>query len=175
MINNYSASSVNVVITHRATNTAHLLSGFKADDFISIETPEDNIQEEELRDGEVTRSVKTSKMRRVTLRVDQGSSSNDVLSALFKYDMKNFTSRGNAGIFTATVIDSSGRTYLYSSECYLKMPQTQGFGQRSGSRDWQMVMVNCDFNIGGNSMLNIETQNILEALGVSIDENWKSQ
>lgn len=173
MINNYSASSVNVVITHRATGTAHVLSGFKADDFISVETPEDIINEEELRDGEVTRSVKTSRMRRVTFKIDQGSSSNDILSALYKYDQQNLSSGG--GIFTATVVDSSGRTYLYSSECYLKMPQTQGFGQRSGSRDWIMVMVGCDFNIGGNSMLNQETQTILEALGVSIDDRWKSQ
>lgn len=173
MINNYSASSVNVVITHRATNTAHVLGGFKADDFISVETPDDIITEEELRDGDVTRSVKISKMRRVTLKVDQGSSSNDVLSALYKYDQSNYSS--GDGIFTATLIDSSGRTYLYSSQCYLKMPQTQGFGKNSGSRDWMMVMVNCDFNIGGNSMLNQEMQDILEALGVTIDERWKSQ
>ena len=173
MINNYSASSVNVVITHRATSVAHVLSGFKADDFISISTPEDIVSEEELRDGEVTRSVKTSKMRTVTFKIDQGSSSNDVLSALYKYDQKNLSSCD--GIFTTTVIDSSGRTYLYSSECFLKMPSTQGFGQKSGSRDWILVMVGCDFNIGGNSKLNQEMQDILASLGVSIDEKWKSQ
>ena len=173
MINNYSASSVNVVITHRATSVAHVLSGFKADDFISIATPEDTVSEEELRDGDLTRSVKTSKMRTVTLKVDQGSNSNDILSGLYKYDQRNLSS--GAGIFTATIIDSSGRTYLYSSECYLKLPTTQGFGQKSGSRDWMMMMVNCDFNIGGNGQLNLETQNILEALGVSIDDKWKSQ
>lgn len=172
MINNYSSSSVNIVITHRATGVAHVITGYKADDFISIETPEDIIQEEELRDGEVTRSVKTSKMRRVTLHIDQGSSSNDVLSALYKYDQQNYSS--GDGIFTATLTDSSGRTYLYSSESYLKLPQTQGFGQQSGTREWMLVMVNCDFNIGGNSKFNTETQNILESLGVSIDDRWKS-
>ena len=172
MINNYNASGVNVVITHRATGTAHAVSGFEADDFISIETPDDIITEKESRDGEVTRSVKTSKMRRVTLRIDQGSSSNDILSALYKYDQQNYSS--GDGIFTATITDSSGRTYLYSSESYLKLPQTQGFAQQSGNREWMLVMVNCDFNIGGNSKFNTETQNILEALGVSIDDRWKS-
>lgn len=172
MINNYSSSSVNIVITHRATNTALVVGGYKADDFLTIETPEDIITEEELRDGEVTRSIKVSKMRRVTIRLDQGSSSNDVLSALYKYDQQNL--RNGGGIFTATLTDSSGRTYLYSSECYLKIPQSQGFGQASGNREWMMVMVNCDFNIGGNSQLNPETQNILEALGVTIDDQWKA-
>ena len=45
MINNYSASSVNVVITHRATSVAHVLYFFNADDFLSIDTPEDTVSE----------------------------------------------------------------------------------------------------------------------------------
>lgn len=171
MINNYSPQDVIVTILHKATGVAHVVGGFKADDFLTIESPDDEITEEELLDNTVTRVFKSSALRRVTMKIDQGSSSNDVFSAMYKYDKAN--KRKNAGIFTASITDTSGRSYLNSSECYLKLPTNQGYGQNSGSREWMIVMVNCNSNIGGNSLLDVETQNILEKFGITIDDTWK--
>ena len=172
MINTYSPQSVLVTISHRATNTTHVVSGFKSDDFISIESPNSEIPTEKLREGDVTRTMHDDTDRKVTLKLDQGSASNDVLTALAKYDRANM--RGNKGIFTCTITDTSGRTYVNSSQCFLQTPQTQGFGANSGTREWVIIMVGCNSNIGGNSQLNLETQNILEAFGITIDDTWKA-
>lgn len=171
MLAAYVPSAITMVINHPASNTTHVIGGFSADSVVSIEYPDETWTETVGTDGRTTRTHRLDKTLRVTVHLDQTSVSNDVLSALMKYDENDLT--GVGGIFTCTLADKSGRSYAYSSQCYVKRPQSQEFGSAVSTRDWVVVMAWADQNIGGGGKIDQDTVAVLEAFGITIDDTWK--
>ena len=80
---------------------------------------------------------------------------------------------GLDGIFTCTFADKSSRTYAYSSQCFVKRPQSYEYGNDTSVRDWTIVMANADQYLGGSGKVDLDLALSLERLGVDIDDQWK--
>lgn len=170
LLGTYIPSEVKIVISLPALGVNHVIANFSEDTFVNIELPQDTWSEKESVDGYTTRSHHMTKTVRATITLDQASKSNDVLSAIHAYDAKSLRSEG---VFTCTIADKSGRSYAYSSQCYVKKPQNQEFGAQAGTRAWVIVMAGTDQYVGGNTLLDADTVQTLEKFGIVIDESWK--
>lgn len=168
----YRPSSIVIAISHPRTNSSHVLGGMAKDSVVSIEYPESVWNEKTLNNGETVRSHSKDNTLRLTVHLDQTSASNDFLSALAKYDDKDLS--GLNGIFTCTFADKSSRTYAYSAQCFVKRPQSYEFGSDTSVRDWVIVMPSADQYLGGSGLVDQELVQSLEAMGVEIDDQWKT-
>lgn len=169
----YRPSSIVVAISHLATNTSHVIGGMAKDSVVSIDYPESTWTEKTLNNGETVRTHSKDDTIRMTLHLDQTSASNDFLSALSKYDEKDLS--GLNGIFTCTFADKSSRTFAYSSNCFVKRPQSYEYGSDTSVRDWVIVMASADQHLGGSGKIDPDLVETLSAFGVTIDDTWKAQ
>lgn len=167
----YRGGDLTIVISHPKLGAAHVVSGFDTDSIISVERPNVAWENKETADGITVRSGRKTRMVNVTIHLSQGSRSNDVLDGFYKHDAKS--ARGRDGIFTCTIADKTGRSALSSAECYVTPPQNYDFNVEAGVRDWVITLAGVDERIGGNDMVDVDTQNVLEALGIRIDDEWK--
>lgn len=167
----YRGGDLTIVISHPSLGAAHIVGGFDTDSVISVERPNVAWENKETADGITVRSGRKTRMVNVTIHLSQGSRSNDVLHGFYKHDERSPT--GRDGIFTCTITDKTGRSYLYSAECYVTPPSNYDFNVEAGVRDWIITMSGVEEMIGGNDMLDIDTQVTLEALGIRIDDQWK--
>lgn len=169
----YRPSSIVIAISHPSSNTSHIITGLVKDSMVTIDYPEPTWTEKVLNYGETVRTHSLDKTLRMTIHLDQTSSSNDVLSGIADFDEQDLS--GILGIFTCTFADKSSRTYGYSADCFLKRPQSYEFGSDTTVRDWVIVMPMADQHLGGSGRIDTELLATLDALGVVIDDKWKVQ
>lgn len=169
----YRPSSIVIAISHPDSNTNHIIGGLAKDSMVSIEYPEAVWSEKTLNNGETVRTHSKDNTLRLTIHLDQTSASNDYLSAISKYDDKDLS--GLDGIFTCTFADKSSRTYAYSAECFVKRPMSYEFGSDTSVRDWVIVLSNADQYLGGSGRIDPDLLSSLDALGITIDDTWKTQ
>lgn len=167
----YKPSSIVIAISHQTTNTSHIISGFVKDNPVSFEYPESSWTEKTLNNGETVRTHSKDDTLRMTVRLDQTSTSNDLLSALVKYDEKDPT--GLDGIFTCTFADKSGRTSAYSAQCFAKRPMSYEFSSDTSAREWIIVMTNAEQYMGGSGRVDPEMVANLANFDVQIDDKWQ--
>lgn len=169
-LSSYVPSAVTIVINHPATNTTHVLGGYSTDSVVSIEFPDETWTETVGIDGHTYRTHRLDRTYRATVSLSQNSRSNDVLNAIAQYDQQDLS--GIDGIFTCTITDKSGRSYLYSNQCFVKKPQTQEFGSSNSNREWVIVLAGSDSYVGGSEIIDQETMDVLTAFGIVVDEKW---
>lgn len=162
-------SQLTIVISHTATGSSFVLGGYGADSVVSLERGDPKWESTIGVDGMHERIHRLDTTYRATVSLLQTSMSNDFLSAVAKYDERDL--RGG-GLFTCTITDKSGRSYVYSDQAYVIEPSSYEFSQTSNTRDWVIVMPYTDAYLGGNDRLSTEHQAVLEKLGVFIDESW---
>lgn len=167
----YRGGDLTIVISHPILGAAHVIGGFDTDSIVSIERPNAAWSNKDTADGRTVRSHNKSRTVNATIHLSQGSRSNDVLQGFYNHDERSLT--GRDGIFTCTIADKSGRSYLYSNECYVTPPQNYEFNVEAGVRDWIITLAGCEGHIGGNDMLDVDTQAVLEQLNIQIDDTWK--
>lgn len=170
-ITSYIPSALTIVINHPATGITHVIGGYSQDSIVSIEFPDETWTETESPDAVTTRTHRKTTTYRATISLDQTSRSNDVLSGIARFDEQDLT--GIQGIFTCTITDKSGRSYIYSSQSFVKKPQTQEFGSSVSSREWMIVLASSESHIGGSGLIDQETADTLQKLGVVVDDQWK--
>ncbi|MEG0407245.1 MAG: phage protein [Bacilli bacterium] len=171
-ISSYVPSAITIVISHPKLNISHVITNLNNDSLVSIEYPEQTWTNTTSADGYTTRTHRLDKTVQMTINLEQTSRSNDVLSALLRNDENDLT--GLDGIFTCTFADKSGSSYVYSSQCYVSRPQTQEFGASVGTRSWMITFAWADQWIGGSGLIDPETVQVLETMGINIDDKWKS-
>lgn len=168
----YKPSSIVIAISHPDSNTSHIIGGLAKDSLVSIEYPEAVWTEKTLNNGETVRTHSKDNTLRMTVHLDQTSASNDYLSALSKWDDRDAS--GLDGIFTCTFADKSSRTFAYSAECFVKRPMSYEFGSDTSVRDWVIVLTNADQQLGGSGKIDPELLASLEAMGVDVEDIWKT-
>ncbi|MBB2918333.1 phage structural protein [Cupriavidus alkaliphilus] len=137
----YDPARVNVTVA------AATLSGFAEDSFISIEEIGDGVTSTSGADGEVARAMSSDRRCKVTIKLQQTSAGNDVLSSLLQADRLS----GGGGIFPIAVTDLRGRTLFTSSEAWVvKLPPSE-FGKEVGEREWEIQTGKSIYFVGGNS------------------------
>ena len=162
-------SQVLVAISQPALNIAHVFTGFAESNAVDIERGEDAWTHTVGTHGFTSRSHNIDESAIVTLHLQQTSTDNDILSRLYEFDKKDLS--GN-GLFSISVLDKSGRTALFSTQGYVSRLPNQSFGSEVGVQDWQVIMPYSDWHVGGNTKAGSDVQNILSALGYTLDERW---
>lgn len=168
----YVPSSLVIAISHPSSNTNHIVSGFAKDSMVDIEYPDAVWTEKTLSAGETVRTHSKDNTLRMTVHLDQTSASNDYLSAIYKFDERDPT--GLDGIFTCTFADKSSRTFAYSAQCFVKRPMSYSFGSDTSVRDWVIVLTDAEQQLGGSGKIDPDLLAALEALGVEVEDIWKT-
>ena len=136
----YSPSDVSIIVA------GHIVTGYTETSFVDIEFSNDRITMEKGADGEVARVINSDNSAMITIRLQQTSPSNDVLSLLFDADIIS-----KSAAFPIQVTDNSGSsTYTCDAAWITQYPSTT-FSNGIEQREWK---VQCGalylVNVGGN-------------------------
>ncbi|MCG8433490.1 MAG: DUF3277 family protein [Gammaproteobacteria bacterium] len=109
------------------------VEGYADGTFVTVEDDEDAYSMQVGSDGESTRSKSNNRGATITLTTLQGSSSNDLLSALHNLDRN---SSGGAGIRPLLIKDNNG-THLYTAEtAWVQKRPGSEFAREATGREW---------------------------------------
>lgn len=108
----------------------------------------------------------------VTLSLHQYAASNTFLQQLQRADEED---SGNTYVAACTIKDNSGQTLFFSNQTIIATTPDATLSSTTETRDWTLFMFNCDSYIGGNTQLDAEMVNNVEALGGVVDDRWKIQ
>lgn len=122
-----------------------VLSGFAEDSFVTVEFEEDLWTKQVGADGHVTRSKTNNATARVTVRLAQTSSSNDLLSAIAEADRQT-----NQGVFPLMVKDGSGRSLHVAEGAWIVRSPNAEFAREAGVREWVFDTDQLQNFVGGN-------------------------
>lgn len=126
------------------------ISGYAPDEFLVIETEDDDWTTEEGADGQVVRSMIPNAIAKITLTLQQTSVSNDILTRLHACG-KGFDSVNAVGfdIFSFTVAPPAGsgaigafeRTLFTCESCYISKIAPMNYAKEAGTRTWEITAV----------------------------------
>ncbi len=123
-----------------------ILSGFaEGDDAIMVEFDTEQWNLNIGADGEGTRSKSNNSAGKITLKLMQGSPSNDILNAAYQVD--KIAGQGLGAVF---IKDNSGRSLHTAVEAWIEKMPNVAYGANSGSREWVIRTHNLVSTIGGN-------------------------
>jgi hypothetical protein len=141
VVHSYAADKIIVIVS------GILMTGFAAGTFVNIEPNADLSTMQVGADGEVARSIGTNKTCKITITLQQTSTSNDVLSGLMEVDALT-----GGTIFPITVQDLRGRTVFMSPQSWMSKRPAISFGVESGDRAWEMGSIApAAYFVGGNT------------------------
>lgn len=138
---NYSPEDVIIVIAG-----LHTITGFAADSIVRIEKVTKTFTASESSDGQVSRTLRASRLYMVTLTLAQSSESNEVLS--WAHNADRITS-GRAK-FPLLIRDKSGSSVMFSSEAWVTGVPTSQFSTSIETREWEIACAVAASHVGGN-------------------------
>lgn len=165
----YSPNDLTIVISQESTGISHVCSGFSEDSIVQIERNAETFTMYTGADNYSTRIYNANNSAKVTLSVQQSSSTNDVLTRLYENDS---ASRNSSGLFSITIKDNSGRSSYFSDDAYVGVVPNSNFSNSMQTRDWIIHAHNLQTLIGGNGLISPEDQATLAALGATVDTRW---
>lgn len=136
----YVPEKVSVVIA------GHIVSGYADGSFVEVDYTNDRISMTKGADGETARVITSDDSGSVTIRLQQTSLSNDVLSALYEADIIS-----HSGVFPLVVSDDNGNTKVFSDAAWIKKLPTTSFGTELEDREWVIDCANLVVFVGGSS------------------------
>lgn len=163
----FSPEDVIIVISH--PDFTHIVSGYADGTFVNVERNLESSTLYQGADNSGGRILRSNKAGTITLTLHQFSSSNDVLSEIYRNDIE---ARDNSYLFNISIIDATGRSAFYARQCFISNLPSTGFGNDVETRDWMLQAVELDQYIGGNAVLPPDVVNTIQALGGTIAEKW---
>lgn len=124
----------------------HIITGYIDGSFIDIEYSNDRIVKQKGADGETARVITSDDSGMFTIRLQQTSASNDVLSGLFQADIVS-----GQGAFPISVKDNSGNTLAWSDAAWIKQLPATSFSNSVEEREWAIDAGSIFLLVGGNS------------------------
>lgn len=122
-----------------------LTNGLADGSFVTVTRDEQAYNKKVGTDGTATRSRTNNKAGTVSLRLDQASAVNDILSAIAAADELS-----GAGILPLTLRDASGRFLAGAESAWIqKLPEAE-FDRDSLDREWVFDCGDLDIFVGGN-------------------------
>ena len=118
--------------------------GFAEDTMISVETEDQQYNDNTDIHGNVTRYKVNRNTARITLTLTESSVSNDVLSNYAELDRAS-----DAGSFPIMIKDPNGTTLFSSTSGYVLQKPSVDFGMEAKNREWQIKATNVSNFIGG--------------------------
>jgi len=107
-------------------------TGYADDSHLEVEALSDGITSKAGNDGEIVRSINPDQRHSITLRLQQTSAFNDVLSQA--YDIDRVTPGGV--MLPVAVVDLNGRTNFAAGQAWVTKKPNSEFGTEAGDREW---------------------------------------
>lgn len=140
MLTNYDSKGVVVVFNFQP------VLGFQRGTFVSVEYNNDAFSLQVGIDG-ATRSKSNDNSGRVTVTLQQGSPSNDMLSQIHELDKRSPT---GSGVKPLMVKDLTGRALHSAATAWIVKAPTAEYADESGAREWVFETDNLVSFVGGN-------------------------
>lgn len=165
----YAPGKLTIVIAQESSGIAHIVSGFSEDSIVQIERVAETYTMYTGADNFSTRTLNSNTSARITLSLQQSSTSNDILNALYTSDRND---PGPEGFFSIHIKDSSGRGDFFSDDAYVGVVPNSNYSNTVQTREWIIHAHDLQSVIGGNARVSPEDQATLSALGVTVDTRW---
>lgn len=114
----------------------HIVSGYAADSFVTIEETGDGITSEAGADGEVVRSISPDPRHTVKISLMQNSPTNKFLLEQYKKDKTDAT-----GSFPLLIKDLTSEEVFSADESWVVKKPTFSRGKAAGTREWELCAV----------------------------------
>lgn len=121
------------------------LTGFAEGDSVTVEHDAEDYTLQMGADGEGTRAKSNNLAATITLRMQQGSSSNDTLNGFRLADQVD-----NSGVQPFLVKDNNGTSLHFAEGAWVQKAPPAGFGNEAGEREWVLRTDKMVSNFGGN-------------------------
>lgn len=129
-VKSYSASKVKIIVG------PHLVTGVAPDTFVNIEPVSEGTVSESGAYGDVARAMSLDGRHNITITLQQTSSSNKALSALYQLDQAT----DGGGTVPVLITDLSGGT-IFAGEGWIKKMPNAPFASGLSSREWPLEAV----------------------------------
>ena len=140
MVKNYDFKKVAVIFG------GQLITGFaEGDDAVQVETAENDWELEVGADGEATRSRSNNLAAGITLRLQKGSLSNDILNGFLQADRQS-----GVGTQPLLIKDNLGRELHGAETAWIEKAPDAAFGVTAGDREWVLRTDKLVSTYGGN-------------------------
>lgn len=170
LIGTYSPESLMIIINHPIIGS-HVISGTADGSFVQISR---EVAASGLYVGSdltAARVVRGNRASTVGVTLHQASETNDVFARLLEYDQEV---RSNAGLFSITIKDMSGRSEWHSPQAFIAQEPDRSFGVDIENREWMIQCVSLKGLIGGNAQITPSTIDAIEALGGTVTDQWRT-
>lgn len=165
----FAPADVTIVITQESSGIAHIMSGFSEDSIVQIERSAETFTMYTGADNTSTRIYNANTSAKLSISLQQTSTSNDILTSIYLNDA---ATRNSSGLFSIHVKDNSGRSDYFSDDAYIGVVPNSNFNNSMQVRDWVIHAHNLQTFIGGNSLISPEDQATLVQLGQTVDTRW---
>lgn len=169
-LSTFAPNEVSVVISQNSTGITHVVSGYGADTMVMVERNSDTFDLYVGADDTTTRIYKSNTAGKVTLHLQQTSSSNDILTLLYNNDR---TARDSSTLFSVHIKDNSGRSYYFADQAFIGVVPHSQFGNSMQLREWVLHLPNMESYIGGNSVVSPSDAQTIAALGGTVAPQWQ--
>lgn len=166
----FAPNQVSIILTHAATNTVHMITGFSEDQIVAIDRNSETFSIYRGADDTKTRIYNSDTSATITVPLQQTSNSNDVLTALYEYDRARLNSDG---LFSLQIKDMTGRSLYYSDEAYIGNVPNSNFANSMQLREWQIHAASLNTMIAGNARFSEDDAATIAALGGTIAPQWQ--
>jgi hypothetical protein len=122
----------------------HVATGFAEGTMLSIEMDEQRYNTEVDANGNSIRFKLNNNNATLTLILNQGSPTNDVLSVF-----ENLDRQADGGTFPIMIKDNRGSTLINSLGAYVEKTPVVSFGTTGNNREWVIKATNVGFFVGG--------------------------
>ena len=112
---------------------SHIVSGYAADSFITIDPAGDGVTKKVGCDGEIVRSISPDDTFIIKVSVLQTSDTNSFLQQRFAQDIKT----GEA-MFPVLIKDLKGGMVFSADAAWPIKPASRGYGKESNNREWEL-------------------------------------
>lgn len=166
----FAENYITITLPQALGGNTYVIGGYEEGSDITVNRANPVWTLKESPDGKfMTRVKNSSKSHTVVFTLMSTSPANDVLGAIAAYDASR---NDDAGMFTCTFANKTGRDVFTSNQAFIVTPETHNYGADSTTREWTIHLPNADSTIGGSAKLTQEVVNVLEALGVTVDPRW---
>lgn len=121
-----------------------IMTGYADGTMLSIDMDEQRYNTEVDANGNSIRYKINNNNATITLTLNQGSPSNDVLSLFVNLDRQSDT-----GVFPISIKDNRGSTLISSVGAYVEKTPTITFGTTGNNREWVIKATDVGFFAGG--------------------------
>lgn len=168
LLGTYSPEDVVIILSN--DRFTHQISGYADGTFIEATRVIPHATLYTGADGTNARTVRAVRNLDITLTLHSSAESNDVLSALLRWDEDT---RDGEALFSLTMKDTIGRTMMFAPQAFIGTNPDVMFDISVNERDWVIHAIGSDTHEGGNAKISDASFDTLVELGYTPDNKWR--